>query len=347
MKKASRVIDLRSDTFTQPTDAMRSVIASAKVGDDVFGEDPTVNELQRRVAELLKKEDSLFVPSGVMANQIAIKCHTSPGDEIVVESESHIFNYETAAPSVISGVQMNVLKGTNGILVPEQIELAIRPNVYYMQSTSLVCLENTHNMAGGIIYPLKTIREINSLCRREGLQMHLDGARLWNAWIATDIHPSKYAQYFDSISVCFSKGLGAPVGSVVAGSSEFIAQARKYRKILGGGMRQAGIIAAGALYALNNHVERLKIDHENAKSLAIGLNAIDPLLVNPEMVQTNIVIISLESRKTDAEVILRKLKKENVLLTPVNRKSIRAVTHMGVDRSDIDQAMETFKKIFS
>lgn len=346
MKKNNRIVDLRSDTVTRPTEEMRRAMAEAEVGDDVYGEDPTVNNLQDEVAQLLGKEAALFVPSGVMANQIAIKCHTSPGDEIIVERESHIFNYETAAPALVSSVQMNTIIGKRGILTAEQILEAIRPLAYYMPRTKLICLENTHNMAGGVIYPLAEIKRIRPIALKRGIMMHLDGARIWNAWVSSGIHPREYADQFDSVSVCFSKGLGAPVGSVVAGSTDLISQARKYRKVLGGGMRQSGIIAAGALYALRHNVEKLKIDHDNAKKLAEGLSSIRGINVDPDKVETNIVIMDLSASGLPAGKILQMLSAERILLSPVNERSIRAVTHMDIDHRDIERTLEVFRKLF-
>ena len=238
-------IDLRSDTVTKPSAAMRQAMANAEVGDDVFGEDPTVVKLQEKVAALLGKEKALYVPSGVMSNQLAIKAQTEPGDEIICEQDAHIFNYETAAPSLISSVQVKTLPGLRGVIRAEQLTAAMRPKVYYMPRSRMISLENTHNRSGGTIYPLGEIEKISAFARSHEMLMHLDGARLWNAWVATGIHPKEYAQHFDSVSVCFSKGLGAPVGSAVVGSAAMIERVHKWRKVFGGGMRQAGIIAAG------------------------------------------------------------------------------------------------------
>ena len=262
---ADTLIDLRSDTVTKPSKEMRQAMLDAPVGDDVYGEDPTVNLLQQKVAELLGKPAALYVPSGVMANQLAVKLHTQPGDEVIVEKDSHIFNYETVAPSILSGVQLHTIEGQRGVLRAEQLAPAVRPPAYYMPRTTLICLENTHNRAGGTVYPIEEIKRIRDFARALGIKLHLDGARLWNASVATGITPREYAQYFDTISVCFSKGLGAPVGSALVGSEDAIQRARRFRKIFGGGMRQAGIIAAGALYALEHNVNRLKEDHDKAR----------------------------------------------------------------------------------
>jgi threonine aldolase len=336
----AEIIDLRSDTITKPTDAMRQAMAQAPVGDDVFAEDPTVNLLQQKVAALLGKPAALYVPSGVMSNQVAIKVHTQPGDEVIVEKESHIFNYETAAPSILSNVQLHLILGERGILRAGQLAPAVRPAAYYMPRTTLICLENTHNRAGGTIYPLEEIRKIRDFAKALGIRMHLDGARLWNASVATGIPPIEYAQYFDTISVCFSKGLGAPVGSALVGSEEMIQRARRFRKILGGGMRQAGIIAAGALYALEHNIDRLKEDHEKARLFAERVAA-NPLAgIDLKYVQTNIVVIDISrTGKTTAE-LLDALREKNVLLTDANFTSLRAVTHMDVSTDQVLRAAE-------
>ena len=340
-------IDLRSDTVTRPGAAMRNAMAQAEVGDDVFGEDPTVNRLQESVAALLGKAAALFVPTGVMANQIAIKCHTQPGDEVIVEMNSHIFNYETAAPAVLSHVQLHPVRGERGILRTTQLAPAIRPNAYYMARSSLLCLENTHNRAGGTIYPLDEVKSIHSFVKAIGLKLHLDGARLWNACIATGNHPREYAQFFDSISVCFSKGLGAPVGSALVGSEETIQRARKYRKIFGGGMRQAGIIAAGALYAVEHNFERLKEDHLKARWLAERLSVIPKLKVDLDSVQTNIVIVDVGETGKSADDVLELLKSRGVMLTDASYSSIRAVTHLDVSMEEVKRAGEIIAHAFS
>jgi len=340
------LIDLRSDTITKPTAAMRKAMADAAVGDDVYGEDPAVNRLQEKVAELLGKPAALYVPSGVMANQLAIKAQTQPGDEIIVEADSHIFNYETAAPSLLSGVQMQVIHGKRGVIRVEQLAPAIRPAAYYMPRTSLICLENTHNRAGGTIYPLDEIRKIREFTRAIGVKMHLDGARIWNAWVATGIHPRDYAQYFDSVSVCFSKGLGAPVGSAVVGSEEMIQRARRFRKVFGGGMRQAGIIAAGALYALDHHIERLREDHEKARRFAEDIAKIPALSVDLASVQTNIVIIDIGHTGKSTADALALLQAKNVLLTDSGYTTIRAVTHLDVTMERVKTAANILANAF-
>jgi threonine aldolase len=332
------LIDLRSDTVTKPSQGMRHAMANADVGDDVFGEDPTVNLLQEKVARLLGKEAALFVPSGTMGNQICIKTHTQPGDEIIAERGCHVFNYETAAIAFLSGVQVNTLQGVRGALSPDDIKKVIRPKAYYMPATRLICLENTHNRAGGTIIPMESIKSIHELARNESIRMHLDGARLWNASVETGISPREYASCFDSVSVCLSKGLGAPVGSVIAGPAPFINEARRYRKIFGGGMRQAGILAAAGIYALDNNIGRLKQDHEKARYLGMELSKVKGFDIDLESVQTNIVIIGVERTGRNPEEILSPLRSKGVLLTPGNYMGIRAVTHLDVSMEQVKRA---------
>lgn len=341
------MIDLRSDTVTQPSEEMRRVMANAPVGDDVFGEDPTVNRLQSTVAKLLGKEDALFTPSGVMANQIAIRCLTEPGDEVIVERNSHILNYETAAPSLISSVQLLPVDGIRGLYDFNRLRDAIRPAVYYLPRTSLVCLENTHNMAGGTVIPLRAMSEIHDLARQRGLRVHLDGARIWNAWVASGVHPRDYAARADTVSVCFSKGLGAPAGSMIAGSSEIIAKARKIRKILGGGMRQAGILAAAALYALEHNVDRLREDHENARSFADRLSRDGGRSLRCEPVETNIVIVDVGPSGKSAADVIAGLKAKGILAIASGPSTIRFVTHLNVGRKDVEQAAEGMLEVVS
>jgi threonine aldolase len=322
-------------------------MAEAPVGDDVFGEDPTVNALQEKVASILGKEKAIYVPSGTMGNQTSIKAHTEPGDEVLLEREAHIFNYETVAPAMLSNVQIYPIEGKNGVFTAEQVNRAIRPKAYYMPRTRLICVENTHNRAGGTIFPLDEIKRIRELALDVGIKMHLDGARLWNASVETGIPPREYARYFDSVSVCFSKGLGAPVGSAVAGDAEFIERLRRYRKIYGGGMRQAGIIAAGALYALEHNSPRLKEDHEKAKYLAVEISKLPSFQVDLSAVQTNIVIINVERTGKTPDEILGILKAHGVLLTLGTYTSVRAVTHLDVSFDEVRRGAEVLSKLFS
>lgn len=343
----SRTVDLRSDTVTLPGPEMREAMAHAAVGDDVFGEDPTMNELQEYCAELFGKEAALYVPSGTMANQTSLNAHTQPGDEIICEYGSHIFNYECGGPALLSGVQLHPLRGERGVLSADQVEAAIRPANVHHPVTRVVALENTHNTAGGVIYPLGTIREISELAGNRGLRMHLDGARLMNAVVKTGISPGEYARSFDSVTMCFSKGLGAPVGSVVAGNADFIARVHRYRKVYGGGMRQAGIIAAGALYALRHNVERLAEDHAHAQLLAQGLAEISGIELDPSLVETNIVMFTVPSERLTAQNLSEQLKERGVLMLPVSDSRIRAVTNLMVDEQDIRYALEQFETVLA
>lgn len=331
-------IDLRSDTITQPTPAMREAMARAEVGDDVFGDDPTVRQLEERVADILGMEAALFTPSGTMANQLAIRAQTAPGDEILIDANAHIFYYESGAPAALSGVMCRCLHGQRGIFTAADMEAALRPPDQHFPPSRLVCLENTHNRGGGKVWPLERIREVADVARSHGLRMHLDGARLWNASIATGIPERDYAASFDSVSVCFSKGLGAPVGSALAGSCEFIQRARRFRKMLGGGMRQAGILAAAALYALDHHRARLADDHANARTLAEGLARLPGIELDPATVETNIVFFRVPGMS--AEILARNLDQAGVRLLALGPDTLRAVTNLMVSAADIPEAVE-------
>lgn len=333
-------IDLRSDTVTKPSKAMLEAMMNAKVGDDVFSEDESVNLLQVRCAELTGKEASLFVPTGVMGNQLAIKCHTHPGDEVIVESESHILNYETSAPSVISNVQLLPVKGKSGVMKAEDISNFIRSEEYYFPVSRLICLENTHNRSGGTIQPINIVKDISNFAKENGIKTHLDGARIFNASVETGISIKEYSDNFDSISFCFSKGLGCPVGSILCGEKEFIEMARKWRKILGGGMRQAGFLAAAALYALDNNIERLKMDNDKAKYFAMEISKIEWINTDPESVQTNIVIFS-----TFDKTKLQKLEDKGVRISKGSYDNSRAVFHLDVREDDLMKAIEIFKSV--
>ena len=335
---ANKFIDLRSDTVTKPSPAMREAMAKADVGDDVFGEDPTVNLLQEKVATMLGKEAALYVPSGSMGNQTCIKVHTQPGDEVIVEKGCHAFNYEAGGMAMLSSIQPHTIQGVRGAFTVDDIKRVIRPKVYYMPRTRLICIENTHNRAGGTIFPIHLIQEIRDFARNEEIKLHLDGARLWNACAETGISPKEYASYFDSISVCLSKGLGAPVGSVICGSKEFINEARHYRKIFGGGMRQAGILAAAGIFALENNMSRLKEDHAKAKFLANELAKVPSFSIDMESVQTNIIIIDLQESGKMPEDVLSRLRAKGVLLTVGNYLGLRAVTHMDVPMEEVQRA---------
>ena len=340
-------IDLRSDTVTKPSTEMRDAMARAEVGDDVFGEDPTVVLLQEKVASLLGKEKALYVPSGCMSNQLAVKSHTTAGDEVLVERDAHMFNYETAAPAVLSSVQIQTVQGVRGTFTVDQLPSLIRPDVYYMPKTSLIAVENTHNRAGGTIFPIEEIKRISSFAKKRGIRFHLDGARLWNASVATGIPVKEWANHFDSVSVCFSKGLGAPVGSALCGTTEFIEKAHKWRKVFGGGMRQAGIIAAGAIYALEHNIDRLHEDHEKASYFANELAGIPKFAIDMESVQTNIILFDVQKTGKTPQEIINILKNEGILLSVGTYTSCRAVMHMDVSMEQVKSAASKIKQIFS
>ncbi|WP_227498630.1 low specificity L-threonine aldolase [Synechococcus sp. PCC 7336] len=331
-------IDLRSDTITQPTPAMRLAIANAAVGDDVLGDDPTVKELEADVAQLLGKEAAVYMPSGTMTNQVAVRLHTQPGDEIVLESEAHIYYYESGAPAALSGVMCRLVSGRQGVFAADDLVNVLRSGNPHYPPTTLVCIENTHNRGGGTIFPLEAIQAIAEVCQQRGLAIHMDGARLWNACEATGITPTDYAEPFDTVSVCFSKGLGAPVGSALAGSSETIDRARRFRKMFGGAMRQAGTIAAGALYALQHHRDRLCEDRENAQLLARQLVEVDGIEVDLSTVQTNIVVF--RCLDVPAPLLAQALGDRGVKLFARDRHSLRAVTSLMVTREHILQVKD-------
>ena len=341
------MIDLRSDTVTRPTAAMRQAMATAEVGDDVLGEDPTVNLLQEMTASILGKEAGLFVPSGTMANQVAIKTLIRPGDEIIVDSNAHIFYYECAATAVISGGQFRCLGGTHGILTAGDIESAVRPADIHQPPTRLVCLENSHNRGGSSVYPRATLAEIREVARRHDLRVHLDGARLFNAALASGTTAGELARYADSVGVCLSKGLGAPVGSVLCGSRTFVNEARRIRKMLGGGMRQAGILAAAGIHALQHHQDRLVEDHDNARRLARGLARLPGIRLDPDQVVTNIVIFDVAETGLGAREIVERLARAGVLVIAFGPATVRAVTHLDVSATDIDRALEIMAHCFA
>ncbi len=338
-------IDLRSDTVTRPTPAMRAAMRAAEVGDDVFGEDPTVNGLEERVADLLGKEAALFVPSGTMSNQVAVKVHTQPGDELICDVNCHIYQYEAGGPAVLSGVTCRTLDGDCGILDVTQLEDKVRPlDDEHQVRTRLVCLENTHNRGGGRLYPLEKIQAIHAWTRKQGLVLHLDGARLWNAIIATGIPAKKWAALFDTVSVCFSKGLGAPVGSALAGPRELIARARRVRKLFGGGMRQAGVLAAAALYALDHHIERLAEDHRNAQVIAQAIADTPGLRLVPPEVETNLIWFWVERELGTGKDVAAVLKERGVLVLESGPQKLRACTHLDVSAAQAERAAEAIRR---
>lgn len=332
-------VDLRSDTVTQPTAEMRAAMASASVGDDVIETDPTADRLQQQVAEILGKEAALFMPSGSMTNQIAIRLHCGRGDEFLCEADCHVYNYEQAAFAQLSGIVARTIQGKHGVLEPSQVEGKIRPIGDHLVRTSMLTLENTHNRGGGTIQPLSNVQTLCGWARENGLATHLDGARLFNAVAATGIEADVWCQGFDSVSVCFSKGLGAPVGSALAGSRDFIKQARRARKLFGGGMRQCGIIAAGAIYALENHRDRLTEDHQLAQQLAEAIRGIDGLHLDPEP-QTNIVMVKVDAQLGNSASWVEALKNRGVGLLAMGPQHLRMVTHMDVSTEQIRKASE-------
>ncbi|MCK4273126.1 low-specificity L-threonine aldolase [bacterium] len=341
-----KTIDIRSDTVTRPSPGMRQAIFQARVGDDVFGDDPTVKRLEEMLAAMLGKEAALFVPSGTMANQVAINALTQPGDEVIVERDCHTYNYEVAAHAVLSGVQLATLDGQHGILTAEQVQEAIRPDDVHQPRTSLICLENTHNRAGGVIYPIEEIRRISKLAGERGLRMHLDGARLFNASVASGVPTNEYAALFDSVSICLSKGLGAPVGSLISGERDFIKRCRRYRKMYGGGMRQVGILAAAGIYALENNIERLAEDHENAELFAGRVSKIEGIEIDLPTVQTNIVVMEIAGLGVNSHQAVEMLQKNGCLVVVFGPTKIRAVTHLDVSEQDVLQAARIFQETF-
>ncbi len=335
-------IDLRSDTVTLPTPAMRRAMAEAELGDDVYGEDPTVNRLQERVAELLEHEAALFTPSGTMANEIAIKVWTQPGDAILVDAESHILHYELAGPAVISGVQVETYLITDGAFTLGDIEARIRIADDHTPGTRLLCLENTHNRCGGTILPPERMPELRALADRSRLKLHLDGARLFNAAVALVVSPQVWTRYVDSVMIAFSKGLCCPVGSVLAGSREFIREAHRVRKLLGGGMRQVGVLAAACLVALDTMIDRLAEDHARAKRLAEAIAEMSGFSVNLQTVQTNIVYVRTERPAIEVE---RALAEQGVLCIALDPHRLRLVTHKDIDDRAIDDAIAAFRRV--
>ena len=340
-----KIIDLRSDTVTKPSPAMRRAMAEAEVGDDVYIEDPTVNRLQARAAEIFGREAGLFVPSGSMGNLVCIMAQATRGQEVICEAAGHVYNYEMASMSALGGVLPRVIPTTDGIMSWEQISPAIREKAYYRPQTALVALENTHNMAGGTVYPSRVAHEICDKAHDAGLRVHLDGARVFNAAVYLGENVAEMTKKFDSIQFCFSKGLGAPVGSMIVGSRDFIEHGRVLRKMLGGGMRQVGVLAAAALVALEEGPKRLHVDHENARLLAQGLAQIPGIGVQPDKVQTNIVLYDVGATGLGSTQFLKRLAERHVLGGPVDARRVRMVTHLDVDRNDIEQALRIIGEV--
>jgi threonine aldolase len=337
-------IDLRSDTVTVPTNEMKKAMFDAKVGDDVYAEDPSVNELQEYAADLFYKEEALFVPSGTMGNQIGLKLNTNPGEEVIIEADAHIFFYENAAPAFISNVSLNTIPSEKGEMEIKKIKSSIKPDIYYFPTTSLICLESSHNRHGGTVLSTNYFNEVKDICTENNLRFHLDGARVWNAVTALDISLADYTAPFDTVSVCLSKGLGAPVGSILLGSKEIMRKARKYRKMLGGGMRQAGILAAAGLYAIKNNFPLMKYDHENAKEFAHLVNESEHLHCNTELVETNMVKIKYDDSINSNELV-DILKKEGLLISDIGGNNLRAVFHFQISKTEMKKSADILKKV--
>jgi threonine aldolase len=332
------IIDLRSDTVTRPSLEMRAAMAAAEVGDDVLGEDPTVNLLQKKTAELLGKEAALFVPTGTMANQIAIGVHAAPGDELLCDPTAHVYVWEGGGISRLWGVTARTVPGDNGLLSVAHLEGKIRPDDGHYVRTRLVCLENTQNRGGGRVQPIEQVAKVSEWARSHGLAIHLDGARLMNAVVASGISATDWAKHFDTVSICFSKGLGTPVGSAIAGSVEQIRKAHRLRKVLGGGMRQAGILAAAALYALENNVHRLAEDHAYAKILEKAVVETPGLRLESGAVETNLVWIEVDPSLGTAQQIAARLKRSGVLVSALGPQILRACTHLDISREKAEWA---------
>ena len=341
----NRLIDFRSDTVTRPTPEMRKAMFEAQVGDDVLGEDPTVNALQEKAAALLGKEAALFVASGTMGNQLSIKAHTQPGDDVIIEEGGHAMNFEGGSSAVLSGVQYSTIPGNRGVFDAEQVEAAIHNDDVHFPASRLVVIENTHNRGGGTVFPLKNIHRIREVATKRGLRMHMDGARLWNACVASGVSPKEYAAPFDSVSVCLSKGLGCPAGSMVAGSKDFIKRVHRFRKMVGGGMRQIGFLAAAGIYALDHHIDRMEEDHRKAKKMARGLAGIKNIIINPDEVETNILFFDVSPAERTAHEVGAALREKGVRVHPTAKTRIRCVAHLDVSFDEIDRALEAIEGV--
>ena len=340
------MIDLRSDTVTQPTEDMRKAMLEAKVGDDVLGDDPTVIELQNKAAKILGKEAALYVPSGTMSNIVATRTHTSPGDEIVTEAHSHVYQYEGGAFAALSGCSVAIIHAKNGLMTPEEVSNSIRKaegSLSHYPNGSLVCVENTAQGGGGTVYPQETLDEICKVAREKDCKLHLDGARFFNAVVASNTDPARMVRDFDSVSICLSKGLGAPVGSVLVGSKKDLAQAHRWRKMFGGGMRQAGMMAAAGIYALENNIERLSEDHRRAKQFAEAVSEMPKFSIKTENVQSNIVFIGVG--KGNTERIIGELAKYGIDILSTDDSTIRAVFHLHITDKDLEKAIEAFAQV--
>jgi len=342
-----RVVDLRSDTVTLPTDEMLEAIKSAELGDDVFREDPTVNRLEEMAAKKMGKESALLVTSGTQGNLVSILSHTKRGDEVILEADSHTYNFEAGGLSAIGGLMAKPIKGKMGVLDATDVERAINPKDIHRAETTLVCMENTHNLAGGTVVSPSQMESVWKVARKHGLAVHLDGARIFNAAIALNIDAKKLTRHVDSVMFCLSKGLSCPIGSLVTGSREFIEKARKWRKMLGGGMRQAGIIAAPGIIALQSMIDRLRDDHRNARILAEKLAKTDGISIHLETVQTNIVIFDVSDLGVTSAEFVQRLSEHGVKSLTRNETSIRMVTHRGIEREDIEHTIDSIDKLVS
>jgi threonine aldolase len=342
-----KIFDFRSDTVTRPTPPMRAAMAAAEVGDDVLGDDPTVIRLQEDIAGRMGKEAALFVPSGTMSNLIAVRSHCRPGDELICEEGCHIYNYEQGGYAQICGIAARAVKGEFGVMRLEQLVDLIRPGDAHFVRTRLVTLENTHNRGGGSIQPYEIVEAIGRWAHENGLRTHLDGARLYNAVAATGIEPPKWTQHFDTVSICFSKGLGAPAGSALCGPKDLIAEAKRHRKVLGGAMRQSGVLAAAALYALEHNIERLAEDHMNARRLADGIRQIDHLTLVSDKIDTNMLFFRVDPAWGSAAEFVEQIKKQGIWMLSTAPATIRAVTHLDVSVADVERTIEIIASIMS
>ncbi|MDG2185183.1 MAG: GntG family PLP-dependent aldolase [Mariniblastus sp.] len=339
------MIDLRSDTVTQPSQAMRQAMATAAVGDDVIDVDPTVEKLQCTIAEMLGKPAAMFMPSGTMTNQVAVRLHCNPGDEFICESGCHIYNYEQGGFAQLSGLVAKTVTGPGNVMLLEQLDGLVHPDNEHAVHTRLVCLENTHNRGGGVVLPYDGVVEICEWAHQNGLKTHLDGARLFNAVVASGIEADQWAQHFDTISVCFSKGLGAPVGSALVGDREMMYDMRRHRKLFGGGMRQSGVIAAGALFAIENQVSRLAEDHHTAQIIAAAVSTIEGFHLEPEQVDTNIVLFRINRDICSAQEMCDALYQAGIWVLPFSREHVRAVTHLHITAEQAESASRVIQQV--
>ena len=343
---SKKIADLRSDTLTKPSEEMRRFMSEAVVGDDVYGEDPTVNSLEERVAELFGHEAALFCPTGSLANQLAIRMLVAPGEELLTETNSHIVRAELGAGAAFSGITTRTWLSPRGELkADDALNIAKPDSGPYLVSTKAIAVENTHNFGGGTIQPIVEIKKLHQECQALGISMHLDGARIWNAHIATGVALKEYGKYFDTLSVCLSKGLGAPIGSLMISTSDRISKARQWRKRYGGGMRQVGIMAAAGHYALENNLKLLKTDHVRAKVIAEAIASVAPSVIDPKTVETNIVGLDLSSMKITAFELAAQLKEHGILTGPLGSKYLRLVTHYDLDESDINLVKQVLPEV--